>query len=51
MRKTRISEWPEVRAFVHPDTKANLQAHAEDRALDVADLVREALDKAYRAAR
>jgi hypothetical protein len=48
MKRTRISEWPRVRLTVNPRTLERIQARAEERALPVAAVIREALDRAYR---
>lgn len=47
MKRTRITEWPTVRTTVNPRTLEALQAEAEERALSVAAVIREALDRAY----
>jgi hypothetical protein len=46
--RTRISEWPTVRVTVNPTTFEALESEAEERALPVSALVREALDRAVR---
>jgi hypothetical protein len=46
--KAKVTNWPTVRLFVHPATLAAIEAQAEQRALSVSALVREALDRAYR---
>jgi hypothetical protein len=50
MKKTRISEWPKVRVTVNPRTLEALETEAEERALPVSAIVREALDRAVRPA-
>jgi hypothetical protein len=47
MKRTRVTEWPAIRVNVNPLTLEQLQAQAEARALSVAALVREAVDRAY----
>jgi hypothetical protein len=44
--RTRISEFPKIRVAVHPRTLEALEAEAEERALPVSAIVREALDRA-----
>lgn len=46
--RTRITEWPVVQANINPRTLERIEAQAEQRALSVATLIREALDRAYR---
>jgi hypothetical protein len=48
MKKTRVSEFPTIRVAVHPRTLEALEAEAEERALPVSAIVREALDRAVR---
>jgi hypothetical protein len=47
-RTTRISEFPTIRVAVHPRTLEALTAEAEERALPLSAVVREALDRAVR---
>jgi hypothetical protein len=47
VKRTRISEWPRIRLTVNPATLEALNAEAEQRALSVAAVVREALDRTY----
>jgi hypothetical protein len=46
--RTKVTEWPEVRANINPQTLERIEAAREERALSVAALIREALDRAYR---
>ena len=46
-KRTRISEWPTVRLNVNPATLERIERTAEQRALSVAAIVREALDRVY----
>jgi hypothetical protein len=46
--RTRISDWPLVQANISPRTMERLEEVAEERALSVAALVREAVDRVYR---
>jgi hypothetical protein len=48
MKRTRISEWPTGRLNVNPATLERIEATAEQRALSVSAVIREALDRAYR---
>jgi hypothetical protein len=47
-QRTKITDWPEVRANLNPQTLERIEDAAEQRALSVAALIREALDRAYR---
>jgi hypothetical protein len=47
MKRTRISEWPSVRVTLNPRTLERIAAQAEQRALSVAALVREAVERTY----
>ena len=47
MKRTRISEWPAVKVNLNPATLEVIEERAEERALSVAALVREAVDRAY----
>jgi hypothetical protein len=49
MKRTLISQWPSIRVTVNPRTLERIEDTAERRSLSVAALVREALDRAYRA--
>jgi len=49
-RTTRVSEFPTIRVAVHPRTLEALSAEAEERALPLSAIVREALDRAVRPA-
>jgi hypothetical protein len=44
MKRTRVSDFPTIRVAVHPRTLEALEA--EERALPVSAIVREALDRA-----
>jgi hypothetical protein len=46
MKRTRVSDFPTIRVAVHPRTLEALEAEAEERALPVSAIVREALDRA-----
>jgi hypothetical protein len=48
--RTRISDFPTIRVSVNPRTLEALEAEAEERALPVSAIVREALDRAVRPA-
>lgn len=48
--RTRVSEFPTIRVAVNPRTLEALEAEAEDRALPLSAVVREALDRAVRPA-
>jgi hypothetical protein len=45
-RTTRVSDFPTIRVAVNPRTLEALEAEAEERALPVSAIVREALDRA-----
>jgi hypothetical protein len=47
-RATRVSEFPTIRVAVNPRTLEALEAEAEERALPLSAIVREALDRAVR---
>jgi Ribbon-helix-helix protein, copG family len=47
MKSTRVSEWPKVHVNVSPATLARIERMADQRALSVAAVIREALDRAY----
>jgi DNA-binding GntR family transcriptional regulator len=44
--RTRVSDFPTIRVAVNPRTLEALEAEAEERALSVSAIVREALDRA-----
>jgi hypothetical protein len=44
--RTKVSEFPTLKVAVHPRTLEALEAQAEERALPVSAIVREALDRA-----
>jgi hypothetical protein len=46
--KQRITDWPIVRLNVNPATLERIEAQAEQRALSMAAVIREVLDRAYR---
>jgi hypothetical protein len=46
--RTRVSEFPTIRVAVNPRTLEALSAEAEERALPLSAVVREALDRAVR---
>jgi hypothetical protein len=48
--RTRVSEFPTIRVAVSPRTLEALSAEAEERALPLSAIVREALDRAVRPA-
>jgi hypothetical protein len=48
MKRTLISQWPSIRVTVNPRTLDRIEDAAERRAISVAAVVREALDRAYR---
>jgi hypothetical protein len=48
--RARISEFPTIRVAVNPRTLEALQEEAEERALPLSAIVREALDRAVRPA-
>jgi hypothetical protein len=48
--RTRISEFPTIRVAVSPRTLEALEEEAEQRALPLSAIVREALDRAVRPA-
>jgi hypothetical protein len=48
MKRVRLGDWPTVRATVNPRTLEALEQMAEERALPLSALVREALDRAVR---
>jgi hypothetical protein len=50
MKRARVSEFPKIRVAVNPRTLEALRVEAEDRALPVSAVIREALDRAYRPA-
>ena len=47
-QRTRISEWPAIRVNLNPATLDRIEQTAEQRALSVSAVIREALDRAYR---
>jgi Ribbon-helix-helix protein, copG family len=47
MKRTLISQWPSIRVTVNPRTLERIEARAEERALSVSAVVREALDQMY----
>jgi hypothetical protein len=48
MKRTRVTDWPSVRLNLNPATLERIEAQAEQRALSVSAVIREALDRAYR---
>ena len=46
--RTRVSEFPEIRVAVNPRTLEALKDEAEERALPLSAVVRQALDRAVR---
>ena len=46
-QRTKITDWPEVRVNVNPQTLERIEAERERRALSRADIVREVLAKAF----
>jgi len=46
--RTRVTEWPMVRLNLNPATLDRIERTAEERALSVSAVIREALDRAYR---
>jgi len=47
-QRTKITDWPEVKVNLNPQTLQRIEAAREERALSIAALIREALDRAYR---
>jgi Ribbon-helix-helix protein, copG family len=47
MKQTRVSAWPKVHVNVSPATLTRIERLADQRALSVAALIREALDRYY----
>jgi Ribbon-helix-helix protein, copG family len=47
MKRRRISDWPEIRVNVNPRTLERIEAQAEQRALPMSVVIREALDRYY----
>ena len=45
--RTMVSDWPEVKANVNPDTYERMNAEIARTGLSRADLVRQALESAY----
>jgi hypothetical protein len=45
--RARVSEWPTIRVNVNPSVLERMEREAEARALSVAAVVREALDRSY----
>jgi hypothetical protein len=48
LKRTRITDWPVVQVNVNPQTLEVMERQAEQRALSVSAVIREALDAAYR---
>jgi len=48
MKRTRVTAWPAVQVNLNPRTFERIEAQAEQRALSVSAVIREALDRVYR---
>ena len=47
-QRTKVTDWPEVKLNLNPQTKERLEALSDEQAVSVAHLIRVALDRVYR---
>jgi hypothetical protein len=47
LKTTYVSQWPALSVRVSPEVFAQIAAQAEERAVPMTSIVREALDRAY----